>query len=273
MKKLGLIGKNISYSLSPKLHNLIAGSSNFKIMYEIIDVDESELKRYLNLFKEGVYSGFNVTIPYKEKIVDYLDEITSRAKNIGSVNTVYVDEHNRLIGDNTDYYGFKYLLENNNILEDDFKKAYILGKGGAAKTVFYVLKELGYECINVSRNKYKKEIFDEVISYEDFKLIKEVDLLINCTPVGTHPNYESPIKEANQSIKVIIDLIYNPLQTKLMNQGERSINGIDMLIYQAIVAQKIFVKENKDVNFEYEIKEDKETIEKIKEALVNEFVR
>lgn len=269
MKKYGLIGKNISYSLSPKLHNLIAYHSNFQITYDIIDIDENELKVYLNKIKDGIYNGYNVTIPYKEVVVGYLDEITNKAKSIGSVNTIYVKD-NKLIGDNTDYDGFNKLLINNKVLKEDINSIYILGTGGAAKTVFYVLKEQGYKPVNVTRDVNVKGVFDELISYEDFTKIKEIDLLINCTPVGTYPNYVSPIKEADQVFNIIIDLIYNPLETKLMKQGKRSINGLDMLIYQAVEAEKIF---NVDNGYSYQIKEDEEVIKSIKEALVNEFVR
>ncbi len=265
MKRYGLIGKNISYSLSPKLHNLIADYSGHEISYDIIDIKENEIDSYLNKLKEGIYSGFNVTIPYKETIVKYLDEITFKAKNIGSVNTVYINGEGNLVGDNTDYDGFRQQLINNDILDSSLNNIYILGTGGAAKTVFYVLKEKGYSPINVSRNKNIKSVFDEVISYEDFKVIKEVDLLINCTPVGTYPSNASPIKNIGQTFKVIIDLIYNPLETKLMTFGKKSINGLDMLIYQAINAQKIFNKESI-------VKEDKKTIKKIKEALIDELI-
>ncbi len=268
MMKYGLIGENISYSLSPKLHNLIAFKSGYSINYEIIDIKEEELSIYIELLKEGIYEGFNITIPYKEKVIQYLDKLTEQAKNIGAVNTVFLNDDGLVVGDNTDYYGFSKLLENNNILNNKIKDAYILGSGGAAKTVYHVLTKHNINCIIVSRNKRHVKGFPHVISYEDLEKIKHIELLINCTPVGTHPKGGMPIKFVNQVFDVIIDLIYNPLRTDLMRLSSKSINGLEMLIYQAIESQKIMRKAFYDV-----VKDDDKTIKFLKEALLDEFNR
>lgn len=267
MKKYGLIGKNINYSLSPKLHKLIANYNNINITYELVDILETDIKKHLNLLKEGVFHGFNVTIPYKEIIIKYLDKITDKAVKIGAVNTIYLDEQNNIIGDNTDYFGFTKLLEINKIL-DDVETIYILGSGGAAKTVYHVLKDKGFNPIIVSRDKEKAKGFNAVISYEDYEKLRKVDLLINCTPVGVYPKGGMAIKDSAQEIKKIVDLIYNPLTTDLMRLSNCSYNGLDMLIYQAIESQKIFFNAKDKINFL-----DNDVVKHIKEELENEFIR
>src|SRR5690554_545147 len=243
MNKFGLIGNNISYSLSPKLHHIIADKTNYKLSYELIDIKEEEISKYLNLLKEKEFTGFNVTIPYKETIIKYLDVISPRASKIKAVNTIYLNKDGKLVGDNTDYYGFSELLKTNNVLKD-IKKAYILGTGGAAKTVFHVLTDNDIETVNVTRDINNTTGFKNLITYEDFKKIKEVDLVVNCTPVGSILNKGIPIHRSKQTIKKVVDLIYNPLNTELMDLGLESYNGIIMLIYQAIKAQAIWKKED-----------------------------
>lgn len=269
--KYGLIGKSISYSLSPLLHNLIAENSGYKLNYEIIDIKEQQLKDYINKLKKGLYKGFNITVPYKETIIKYLDKLTPQAKYIGSVNTIYIDNNNNVVGDNTDYFGFSKLIEEDNVLKD-VKKVYILGTGGAAKTVFHNLKERNLVCINVSRTGKREEPFNKVITYEDFKKIQEIDLLINCTPVGTFPSKEVPIILNNQKINIVVDLIYNPLETELMKLANKSYNGLNMLIYQAISAQSLFIENNKTYKNKL-VNSSKKSIIKIKEALTNELIR
>lgn len=268
MSKYGLIGKNISYSLSPKLHNLIAFKSGYSINYEIIDIEEEQLSFYIDLLKQGIYQGFNITIPYKETIIKYLDKLTTQAEDIGAVNTVFLNKEGLVVGDNTDYYGFLKFLENNNILKKEIKEAYILGSGGSAKTVYHVLTNKNIKCIIVSRNKRHVKGFSNVISYEDLEKIKHLELLINCTPIGTHPKGGMPIKFMNQVIETIIDLTYNPLRTDLMRLSMNSFNGLEMLIYQALESQKIM---RKSVSFK--VNDDEKTIKFIKEALLDEFNR
>lgn len=268
MSNYGLIGKDISYSLSPKLHNLIAFKSGYSINYEIIDINEEQLSNYIDLLKQGLYQGFNITIPYKETIIKYLDKLSFQAEKIKAVNTVYLNEEGFVVGDNTDYYGFLKFLNKNNILNDKIKKAYILGSGGAAKTVYHVLTDNNINCIIVSRNKRQVKDFFNVISYEDFEKIKQIELLINCTPVGTHPQGGIPIKFNNQVFETIIDLTYNPLTTDLMRLSNNSFNGLEMLIYQAFKSQKIMNKSTLNI-----VKDDEKTIKFIKEALLDEFNR
>ena len=263
MNKYGLIGKKISYSMSPKLHHLIGKRLGCELVYELMDIDEEEIIKYLNLLKEKKYQGFNVTIPYKEKVIKYLDVVTISANKIRAVNTIYLNDEGLIVGDNTDYYGFLKLVERNNVLAD-VQRAYVLGTGGSAKTVFHVLNDKNIEVINVSRNKKDKKGFKDVISYEEIKEVKEIDLLINCTPIGNILNEGIPIKKSNQKINKIIDLTYNPLTTKLMSLAEKSYNGLEMLIFQGIKSQSIWNKKKID---------DEKLFKLIKEAFEDELIR
>ncbi len=264
MNKYGLIGSNISYSVSKLLHEEIARLNNLEYEYEIIDIKVSQLAHYIELLKKGVYQGFNVTIPFKEKVIPYVDRLTTKAKQIKVVNTLYY-QNGKVVGDNTDYYGFLKMLRVNNIFNKGYKKAYILGSGGAAKAVYLVLKEKGFDCVVVALEQNAYSYFEKVITYEDFESIKDIELLINATPVGTYPSKEAVIKPTGKSFKMIIDLIYNPLTTTLMSYAKNHLNGLEMLIFQAIKAQelwqnKVLLKGSKSIN-------------KIKEVLVNELIR
>lgn len=265
MNKYGLIGNKISYSLSPKLHNLIARELGKEISYELIDINEKEIVFYIKKLKDKEYAGFNVTIPYKEKVMKYVEVLTGRAKKIGSVNTLYINDEGLLVGDNTDYYGFSKLITINESIKD-VNRAYILGTGGAAKTVFNVLNDLNVDVINVSREKMESKDFNSVITYEELKEVKDIDLLINCTPVGSILHKGVPIIKANQKINKVIDLIYNPLKTDLMKLSYNSVNGLEMLIYQGLKSQLIWN------NIDLSLNEEETIFNVIKEELINEFI-
>lgn len=253
--KYGLLGTNISYSLSKKLHKEIAKLNDFEIDYEIIDVKEKDLKTYVSYLYEGKYRGYNVTIPFKQKIIKYLDILSPEVKTLGACNMVTIKD-GLLYGYNTDYYGFSKTILSNNVKPNT---AYILGTGGAARTAYNYLISNGFDCIVVSRLGEEDEFFKKLIYYEDFYKIEHVPILINATPVGTSPNFGSPLKKGNQTFDLVIDLIYNPLTTELMNRGKKGINGITMLIYQAIKTEELW--QNK------KMKEDKKSIDYLKGAL------
>lgn len=263
MKKYGLIGSQINYSLSPKLHELIKVTLKLNFSYQILDIKETQLKDYINKLKDKTYNGYNVTIPYKETIIKYLDQLTPAAKHIGAVNTIYYKD-GKVIGDNTDYIGFDYLLVKSEVLNDTLKTVYILGSGGAAKACYYALLKRNITPVIVSLNKVEKH-FPNYISYEEFYKTKEIDLLINATPVGNINLPGSPIKKTNQIIKTVIDLTYNPLQTTLMSYAQKSLNGLDMLIVQALESQQRW--------HNFKLKINSQIIDKIKGGLLDEFVR
>ena len=241
-KQFGLIGKNIEYSFSKsyfdKKFSKKTEYKNFK--YENFDIESvSDVK---NIFKQKNISGLNVTIPYKEKIIPYLDKITTNAKQIGAVNTL-IFKDDEIIGENTDVIGFEIALKL--FIKKNAVKALILGTGGASKAVEYVLKKNNIEFIIVSRNPKINEIHYKEISK---KIINYYRLIINCTPLGTFPEIKNfpkiPYNFIN-SKNYLFDLIYNPNQTMFMKKGNeygaKVSNGHYMLVLQAEASWKLWV--------------------------------
>ena len=233
----GLIGKNISYSFSKKYFTDKFNKLHLKdYKYEIFDLKEiSEIE---NLLKSPEIKGLNVTIPYKEKIVDYLDELSDEAKEIGAVNCIKIKDGKK-IGYNTDAFGFEktLLLQ----LKDFHNSALILGNGGAAKAVQYILKKHGISFKIVARNT--KLNFENLTS----DLVENSQLIIQCTPVGTFPNEQDCLTfpfEALTDKHLVIDLIYNPEYTQFLKNAAKNnaktLNGFYMLEQQAEKAWEIW---------------------------------
>lgn len=230
MNKFGLIGEKLTHSFSPHIHKLL-GDYEYKL-YEVAQDD------FDNFMKKNDLDGFNVTIPYKQKVIPYCKELSDNAKNIGSVNLIIRKSDGTFYGDNTDYYGFSYLVGNTgkNI---HGKKAIILGSGGASKTVNAVLKDLGASPVTViSRNG--------VNNYENINRHYDADIIVNTTPVGMYPeNGKTPL-DLKPFVKcgLVLDLIYNPAKTRLLLQAEQldisCYNGLAMLVAQAKKASEIF---------------------------------
>lgn len=223
--KYGLIGHNIQYSKSKEIHENL----NKNIEYNIIDIPFEKIKEVLS---DSSYQGFNVTIPYKEAIIPFLSEVDALANKIGAVNTIS-KINNKLIGHNTDYFGFQKTLD---FFNTKFCKAAILGSGGAAKAIQAVLSDNNISFCIVSRNKKGNNI----ISYSElYDKCNEFDLIINTTPLGDVNHIDdAPINlKTFKKIKGVIDLIYNPEKTKLLNQATTlnipCANGKLMLIEQA----------------------------------------
>ena len=238
--KYGLIGKDISYSFSKKFFTrkfINEGLNNCS--YQNYDINSiSELLEVINNTK---IKGLNVTIPYKESVIELLNHIDPIAKKIGAVNTIKIDKQNKLLGYNTDYIGFKQSLESN---ISNQKRALILGTGGASKAIVYALKTLNIKTLLVSRKNSK-----ESITYEDVsnQIIKDHTIIINCTPLGTYPNIEEYPNIPYQYITerhLCYDLIYNPIKTKFLilseKEGASIINGNEMLENQALESWKIW---------------------------------
>lgn len=230
MKNFGLIGKNIAYSFSEsyfndKFRKENISNSTYQLfnLKSITEIDE--------LFQLENLKGFNVTIPYKEEIISYLDELNPEAEKIGAVNCVKI-QNNKKIGFNTDAFGFENSLQP--LLEKHHQKALILGDGGAAKAVKFILTKLEIDYQSVTR---KGELrFPDL----DKEIISEHPLIINCTPVGTFPDLEASPDIPYQFITtshLLYDLIYNPEKTKFLQLGEikgaKIKNGYEMLVLQA----------------------------------------
>ncbi|RKD26536.1 shikimate dehydrogenase [Caminicella sporogenes DSM 14501] len=244
----GLIGEKLSHSLSPAIHFQVFNELKLDGHYHLFEVKRKDLKDAVLGLKALGVKGVNVTIPYKIEIMKYLDEISYEAEKIGAVNTIYFKD-NMIIGYNTDYYGFGMMLDINAI-DVKNKKAVILGSGGAAKAVVQYLVDKGIgDIIIVSRhiNRAKEKFKNyEVISYDKIKFLKFRDLIINCTPCGMYPDIHNlPIdKECISKFDIAIDLIYNPRETLFLKyskeRGLKSINGLYMLVGQAVRAEEIW---------------------------------
>lgn len=235
--KFGLIGKKISYSFSKKyfeqkFQKLLLNDHS----YNIIDLEN--LDNIKNIFETEHLKGLNVTIPYKEKIIPFIDELSDEAKEIGAINCISV-ENGKTKGYNTDAFGFEKTLLLHK--KEHQKTAIILGNGGAAKAVQYVLKKSQIPYITVSRTTE--------INYENLSenLVKENLIIIQCTPVGTFPNIEDSVPFPFDGITenhLIIDLIYNPEYTKFIRncaeKGAKTANGLYMLEQQAEKAWEIW---------------------------------
>lgn len=236
MHRLGLLGKNISYSFSRNhFKSKFEKEGITDVTYDNFDIEDISLFPSIIENTEGL-KGLNVTIPYKQAVMPMLDKIDKKAKAIGAVNTIKVKKNGKLVGYNTDCYGFKKSLKP--YLKKHHKKALILGTGGASKAVAYVLKKLGIKYEYVSRTASQQVRF----TYDDLNdsIINEFEIIINCTPLGTFPNIENhpniPYEGINDK-HILYDLIYNPLETKFLKLGKErgatTINGLKMLELQA----------------------------------------
>lgn len=230
----GLIGEKLGHSFSREIHNLLASYT-----YDLKELPKNELDTFM---KSRNFKGVNVTIPYKESVIPYLDEIDEAAKAIGAVNTI-VNREGRLIGYNTDFYGMRELLLSRSIrIEKRFVA--VLGTGGTSKTACAVAKSLGASrIVRVSRNPHS----DGDISYDELEAIKtDIQIIINTTPVGMYPNENcAPLDiDGFSALEGVVDAIYNPLRTKLISDARarqiRAAGGLYMLVAQAARAAELF---------------------------------
>lgn len=232
--RYGLLGEVLGHSFSKSIHNTLGGYS-----YDLIEVKRDDLGSFI---KARNFTGLNVTIPYKETIIPYLDQIDEAAKEIGAVNTI-LNKNGSLHGYNTDFYGMRKLIAHAKISLKG-KKVIILGTGGTSKTSYAVAKSLGaVEILRVSRYSG-----DGVITYEElYSNHFDADVIINTTPVGMHPNSDkSPIEiDKFTSLCGVIDAVYNPIRTPLVLEAKkrkiRAEGGLYMLVAQAVRASEIFL--------------------------------
>ena len=244
VKQFGLVGKNISYSFSKKYFTQKFETENLAICsYENFDIPN--IFEIHNIIKNNPdLKGLNVTIPYKESIMPFLDKLSKKAIAIGAINTIKITKKGHLKGYNTDYYGFKKSLQP--LLKQHHNKALILGTGGASKAVAYALDQLGIAYTFASRINDNNHIkYNEIT--ED--IMNDYGIIINCTPLGTSPNTNScpaiPYDFFTPD-HIAFDLIYNPEATlflkKAKQNGAVTKNGIEMLIFQAEKAWAIWNK-------------------------------
>jgi shikimate dehydrogenase len=240
MDKYGLIGYPLGHSFSISYHNQRFADEGINAKYvnfEIASIDE--LAEVLGSNPE--LKGLNVTIPYKEKVMEFLDYISPEARAIGAVNVIKVIHEGKdiiLKGYNSDVIGFTQSIEP--MLEEFHKKALILGTGGASKAISYGLKALGLETVYVSRYERPDTIQYDKITPD---VVREYNVIVNCTPVGMYPHSDECPKlpyEAMDERNILYDLIYNPDETLFMKRGAQygaqTKNGLEMLLLQAFAS-------------------------------------
>lgn len=230
--KFALIGRTLKHSYSKVIHSMLG-----KYCYDLVELESDQLKSFI----EGDITGFNVTIPYKTEIMQYLDEIDVKAKEIGAVNTV-IKRNGKTYGYNTDFDGMLFMLKRAGIVVKD-KTVMILGTGGTSKTATAVMRYLGAKIIRiVGRNGE--------INYSNCKNFTDTQVIINTTPVGTYPdNYSAPLSLVGfPALEGVVDVIYNPTKTKLCFEAEqlgiKNVNGLAMLVAQAKYASEKFMETN-----------------------------
>ena len=240
-KIYGLIGKNISYSFSKTYFNKKFVKTDLKNHF-YNNFDLTNIKDFKKIVEKYNIKGLNITIPYKEKIIPLLDSISLEAKEIGAVNTIKIDSNKKLIGCNTDYIGFTNSIKP--LLNSKHKKAIILGSGGASKAIIYSLNKFNISSLIVSRNKQKGDITYQELNSQK---IRECQIIINCSPVGTYPNINDSPKIPYEYINenhICYDLIYNPDETKFLLKSKKrnalTINGTKMLELQAEESWRIW---------------------------------
>ena len=260
-KKFGIIGNPIKHSLSPILHKYWFNKYNIDADYSIIEVNDKELPEIINKIKKGEYTGVNVTLPFKQKIINYVDKVVNDAELTGSVNTI-LNNNEITIGENTDVYGLQaaYLKEFDNSLN---KKALVIGAGGVSPSVILSIKKSGIKNISITNRTKEKCIFLKkkfpflnIINWQELSSeIKNFDIIFNATSLGLKNGNEFNFNFVNTKKEVVyIDTIYNPLETKtfkyLRNEGRKVFNGLDMFIYQGQKSFYLWNKVNPEIDDE-----------------------
>lgn len=262
--RLGLTGYLVSHSLSPKIHTSALKACGLEGDYSLFPIapgDKQGLKDLLDRVRSGELHGLNVTIPHKQNVIEFLDELTPTAKRIGAVNTIYLRE-DKLIGDNTDAPGF--LSDLNRFFRDhkskivNLKSSIVLGAGGSARAVVYALLNDGWNVTLAARRIVQAQQLASSFSNSKLQVadlssftIHNSSLMVNTTPLGMTPNIESSPLPENIILPnniTIYDLVYNPRETKLVrdarSQGLHATTGLGMLIEQAALAFELWTGHN-----------------------------
>ncbi len=260
VKKFGIIGNPIKHSLSPVLHNYWFDKYQINANYSIIKIDETELSQIVKKIKEKDLSGVNITLPYKQKIVPYLDLLVNDAKITSSVNTLYLDEKKLVVGENTDVFGLQaaYLKEVDNASK---KKALVIGAGGVSPSVLFSLQKSGVKQIFITNRTMEKCFFMKkkfkylnIIDWSELREeIKHFDIIINATSLGLKNGNDFSFDFDNTKENLIyIDTIYNPLETRtlkfLKEKNIKVFNGLEMFIYQGQKAFYLWNKVNPEID-------------------------
>lgn len=261
--QLGLLGYPLSHSLSPRIHAAALKSCGLEGDYTLFPISpehQKDLKEFIDRVRRSEIHGLNVTIPHKQNIIPYLDELTSTAQAIGAVNTIYL-QNGKLVGDNTDSMGFiadlDRFLDHRKSIIDNRKSALVLGAGGSARAVVYALAKDGWQVtIAARRLAQAQQLANSFTNYQltnyqlpitDFTLtnidLSNIALLVNTTPVGMTPNADQSPWPDNVPFPpgaAVYDLVYNPIETKLVydarQHGLPATTGLGMLVEQAVLS-------------------------------------
>ena len=229
--RCGLLGRKLGHSYSPQIHKHLGSYS-----YDLLEKEPEELE---NFFKNLSYDGLNVTIPYKKSVIPFCNSLSPVAKELGAVNTIVKTKDGKIVGHNTDYFGFLSMLKHAD-LDVANKKVLVLGSGGASVTVMAVLKKLGANAVQISRKGEN--------NYSNLHLHRNASVIVNATPVGMYPDTGvSPVElDIFPNLEGVLDLIYNPAQTKLLldaeQRGIKCENGLWMLVAQAKESAEWFTR-------------------------------
>jgi len=253
-KTFAIIGDPVAHSLSPVLHNYWFKKYKIEAEYSLLSVKEKDIESIAVRVRNGELSGLNVTLPYKQKIIPFIDKLINDAKSTNSVNTIFLDETNTLVGENTDVFGLQaaYLKEIN---EAKNKKALVIGAGGVSPSVIFALQKSRINNISIINRTHEKSIFLKkkfdflnILNWSSLgQEISNFDIIINATSLGLKngEDFEFSFDDVKNNM-IYIDTIYNPLETKtlkyLKENKIKTFNGLDMFIYQG---QKSFYLWNK----------------------------
>ena len=228
----GLLGRKLGHSYSPQIHAMLGSYG-----YALFEKEPEALEDFL---KNGDFTGLNVTIPYKKNVIPFLDQLSPVARRLGAVNTIVRREDGSLVGHNTDYFGFRYLVQQSG-LDVRRKKVLVLGSGGASNTAVAALQELGATVIIISRSGEN--------NYDNLHLHADASVIVNTTPVGMYPNTGvSPIDlGCFPRLEGVLDVVYNPARTRILldaeSRGLVAMNGLWMLVAQAKESAEWFTGE------------------------------
>ena len=261
-KSYGIIGNPIKHSLSPTLHNYWFKKYKIDADYKLFEIknEKEDLEKIINLIKNKELDGINVTLPYKQIIIPFVDRLVNDALSTGSVNTIFLDDQGALVGENTDVYGLQaaYLKEVSNA---EYKNALVIGAGGVSPSVIFALKKSKIKNIFLINRTYEKSIFLKkkfdflnILKWNSLeKELNKFDLIINATSLGLKngPDFECSFANVKSDL-VYIDTVYNPLETKILKylkeNKKKTFNGLEMFVYQGQKSFYLWNKKNPEID-------------------------
>ena len=257
-KKIGIVAEKLDYSLSPTIHKYWSKKTKSNFLYKKYEIEEKKLAKFFYNYKNDKnFIGFNITIPYKEKFINMCDNVSLRAKKIGSVNLIYKKE-NMIYGDNTDVIGFKKIFELLKIKST--KTILLIGAGGASRAILYFLNKKNFKNIDIfATSLSKKQGLSKNFNFKNFTnkttlLKKKYDLIINASNAGMSNGNKMNrnILRLVKKTKGVIDIVYNPIETDLLKEAKKhnikSLGGLIMLVEQAKPSFEIWSKRSIEID-------------------------